>query len=264
MKVIVAGFSKTGTKTIAAALMDLDYKVYDFMDHFWYHGEDWLKIFRGQGSMDDFKRMYDDVDAVVDTPAFLYWDTILEAFPDSKIILTTRDEDSWYRSMLGQVEEAEKNLLYKVIQILTPTGRKYFRFIQQIGILEFGWLKRHPFQKLLRNRLTLQRGFRRHQTSCLQQAPKDKLLLYNVKDGWEPLCAFLGKQVPDKPFPRENVGAVIIAKLMATHPANQRMKKELKIAFSALLGVGIGAGYLLYKNGLFSRLLFVTRTAVFR
>ncbi|CAK8693106.1 unnamed protein product [Clavelina lepadiformis] len=165
---------------------------------------------------------------------------------------------------LGQVEEAEKNLLYKVIQILTPTGRKYFRFIQQIGILEFGWLKRHPFQKLLRNRLTLQRGFRRHQTSCLQQAPKDKLLLYNVKDGWEPLCAFLGKQVPDKPFPHENVGAVIIAKLMATHPANQRMKKELKIAFSALLGVGIGAGYLLFKNGLFSRLLFVTRTAVFR
>ena len=40
----------------------------------------------------------------------------------------------------------------------------------------------------------------------LQEAPKDKLLIYDVKQGWEPLCKFLDKKTPEKPFPWKNVG----------------------------------------------------------
>ena len=42
--------------------------------------------------------------------------------------------------------------------------------------------------------------------NILQEAPKDKLLVFNVKEGWEPLCKFLEKEIPDKPFPRKNIG----------------------------------------------------------
>ena len=32
--------------------------------------------------------------------------------------------------------------------------------------------------------------------------PKDRLLVFNAKQGWEPLCEFLGKPIPEGPYPR--------------------------------------------------------------
>ena len=85
MKVIVAGYSKTGTKTMNAALKDLGYKVYDNTEHFVFHFEEWDQIFKGNGSEADFKRMYESVDAVTDHPANIYWQEIHKAFPDAKV-----------------------------------------------------------------------------------------------------------------------------------------------------------------------------------
>jgi len=85
MKVILAGMSKTGTKSMAVALRELGYDVYDYLENYMYLGKDWEKIFRDGGSTEDFRRMYEDVDAVVDAPAFAYWDEILKAFPDAKV-----------------------------------------------------------------------------------------------------------------------------------------------------------------------------------
>ena len=85
MKVIVAGYSKTGTKTMAAALKELGYNVYDNIEHFVFHFEEWNKIFKGNGSVPDFKRMYENVDAVTDWPACIFWKEIHENFPDAKV-----------------------------------------------------------------------------------------------------------------------------------------------------------------------------------
>ena len=85
MKVIVAGFSKTGTKTLNAALTKLGYNVYDFMEHFWEHGTYWEKILSIGGSAEDFKEMYRNVDAVVDGPVFAFWEDIQKVFPDAKV-----------------------------------------------------------------------------------------------------------------------------------------------------------------------------------
>ena len=85
MKVIGAGYSKTGTKTLNAALTILGYKVYDFMEHFWFHQHYWNKIFDSKGTKSDFKAMYENVDAVTDCPANFFWEEIHQAFPDSKV-----------------------------------------------------------------------------------------------------------------------------------------------------------------------------------
>ena len=85
MKVIVAGYSKTGTKTMNAALTELGYNVYDYLESFLYQEKKWMRILNGQGSAADFKRMYENVDAVVDYPAYLFWKEIHEAFPESKV-----------------------------------------------------------------------------------------------------------------------------------------------------------------------------------
>ena len=85
MKIIVAGFSKTGTKSLSAALRELGYEVYDFLEHFWYHGEAWKKIKEGKWTIDDFKEMYKNVDVTIDTPTFFFWEEIHQAFPDAKV-----------------------------------------------------------------------------------------------------------------------------------------------------------------------------------
>ena len=85
MKVIVAGLSKTGTKSMQFALKELGYNVYDFMENYMYYGKKWEKIFAFGGTTDDFYEMYKDVDAVTDCPAAYFWDEIHKAFPNAKV-----------------------------------------------------------------------------------------------------------------------------------------------------------------------------------
>lgn len=85
MKVIVASMPKCGTKTLAACLRELGYSVYDILDQMEHHTAQWERIFAGKGTREDFLKMYRDVDAVTDMPAFGMWEEILLAFPDAKV-----------------------------------------------------------------------------------------------------------------------------------------------------------------------------------
>jgi len=85
MKVIVAGYSKTGTKSMASALKILGYNVYDFMEHYWFHSEQWIKVLASRNIDVDFRQMYKNVDAVTDNPPYFFWEQIHEAFPDAKV-----------------------------------------------------------------------------------------------------------------------------------------------------------------------------------
>ena len=85
MKVLFVGYAKTGTKTMCVALKTLGYTVYDYDDNFYRLGKQWLKIMSEGGTKEDFYSMYKDIDATVDAPACLFWEEILEAFPDTKV-----------------------------------------------------------------------------------------------------------------------------------------------------------------------------------
>jgi len=121
MKVIVAGLSKTGTKTMQKALTDLGYNVYDAMEHYEYHMKEWRKILDVGGTREEFRKMYENVDAVTDSPACAYWDMIHKAFPDAKIILMTREsEDIWWNSMKGLASKAP---IWTFLRLFNPTTR---------------------------------------------------------------------------------------------------------------------------------------------
>ncbi|XP_076802192.1 uncharacterized protein LOC143446445 [Clavelina lepadiformis] len=249
MKVIIAGYGKTGTKTMVVALSELGYNVYDFLDHFWYHGDKWAKILSSSGgSIEDFKEMYQSVDAVTDAPTFLFWEEILQAFPDAKVILTTRNEDDWYKSYCGQYKAMNGNFTYKLVQLLSPTGWKYFKYFNSLAMNRCGLEMKHPFDfSFVNNGMVLKKAFRQHTQYCLQNCPPDKLLVYDVRQGWEPLCEFLGKEIPDESFPHENVAGSIVDKLMATHPAAIRVQREMKFTIT-LFSLGLLFGVCkLYK-----------------
>uniref|UniRef100_H2Z271 Uncharacterized protein n=1 Tax=Ciona savignyi TaxID=51511 RepID=H2Z271_CIOSA len=86
--------------------------------------------------------------------------------------------------------------------------------------------------------------YRNHNAGVLQ----DKLLVYNFKDGWGPLCEFLGEEVPDKPFPRANIGASIIREYMETHPIMIRMMREMMFSLGVITVIGVYGGYKIYRN----------------
>lgn len=53
----------------------------------------------------------------------------------------------------------------------------------------------------------LREGYLKHNEHIRSIVPKDNLLEFRPEQGWEPLCNFLGKDVPkDEPYPRLNEG----------------------------------------------------------
>ena len=85
MKVIFAGYPKTGTKTVNAALTELGYNCYDYIENATDLRDEWMKIFNEGGTVEDFRRMFKDVDAIMDIPGCFFWEQIHEAFPEAKV-----------------------------------------------------------------------------------------------------------------------------------------------------------------------------------
>jgi len=234
MKVIIAGMPKTGTKTMHEALKILGYSIYDYPENYWYLHDQWMKICNEGGTTEDFRKMYEGVDACMDIPCCHYWEEIHNAFPESKIIFTTRkDEDDWFRSFSNQMEE-NTTWLMTFLMYFSPVCRKMLNYTQKMTDqkgLNFKWnlLKKATF-----NELATRMWYRRHNAYVLAKAPKDKMLEYNVREGWEPLCKFLGVAIPDVPFPHKNKGGGILKEYMETHPLFIRIGREA-LASAAIL-----------------------------
>ncbi|XP_078495766.1 uncharacterized protein LOC144751263 [Ciona intestinalis] len=219
MKVIYAGYSKTGTKTMGAIFHEFGYNTYDWLENSYYLGKDWKRIIKEGGTVEGFRRMYKGVDAVVDGPCFVFWEELSLAFPEAKLIFCARDEQSWLRSMINQLKQVEYDWLFLIFQLFSYTGWKYFSHTQMADYKLYFYSetvvlsprkRRWPWTKYEKNPVVLKQLYRNHNAYFLQNAPKDKLLVYNFKDGWGPICEFLGEKVPDKPFPHANKGASLV------------------------------------------------------
>uniref|UniRef100_H2XX94 Sulfotransferase n=1 Tax=Ciona intestinalis TaxID=7719 RepID=H2XX94_CIOIN len=168
MKVIFAGYSKTGTKTMNAAFLMLGYKTYDWLENYWYLGSEWNRILTSGGTVEDFRRMYEGVDAVVDAPANLYWEQILEAYPDAKVILTIREEESWIRSGRKQLHTIESNLILTLMQVLTYSGWQYFFWSNRVMNANIGTWRDWPWSRFSFSPTTAIRQYREHNAFILQ------------------------------------------------------------------------------------------------
>ena len=91
MKIICAGLGKTGTKSITKVLRHLGFIVFDWEEQTFDFLDHWVDVFKS-GAQQDVKRVYQNADAVVDFPGTFVWEEILEAFPESKVILSERED----------------------------------------------------------------------------------------------------------------------------------------------------------------------------
>ena len=200
MKVICAGLAKTGTTSLAKALQVLGYNVYDFQEHYEIHFQQWLDSFE-TGHHPNFKEIYQGVDAVTDVPPAFWFEEISAVFPEAKVILTVRDsEDAWLKSWKEHLQLGSKILPFYVqfLFYIVPWMKKTKHFFDTLHQAIYGSF--NPEATAL-----FRVKYRQHNERVQAVIPAEKLLIFNVKQGWKPLCEFLGCDVPSTPFPRVNV-----------------------------------------------------------
>ena len=227
MKVICAGPAKTGTFSIIKALRilgltvhDWEEQTFDFLDH-------WVDVFQN-GTKPNVERVYRNADAAADMPVPFFFEEILEAFPDCKVILTEREEDAWVKSHANQLEvfyTAKYGLRF--LGPLSPTLKKLFFVIMSFIDAMYG--SRNP-----RSTSVFKKRYRAHIDRVKSTVPQEKLLVYKVTQGWKPLCEFLGCEIPKIPFPHENIKGEVAKIPLQELRSGRQIKQELKRSFLAI------------------------------
>ncbi|KAJ9616455.1 hypothetical protein H2200_000173 [Cladophialophora chaetospira] len=219
LRVIGAGLSRTGTTSFGAACSYL-------LDGPCYHGgtqilnspeshiKRWVEIFRHTPvkSQDDLealhwgiKEMLDGYVACTDLPSNAFVAELIEMYPDAKVICTVRDPEKWWNSLAPIVEKGNLTVLTWIFAPL-PTLRWFRTFHDALDQGRVGELYFRPGEPQRPTRAM----WGRHIEHLKKVVPKEKLFFYDVRDGWEPLCAILGVPVPkDVPFPKLNDAAVM-------------------------------------------------------
>ena len=229
MKIICAGVGKTGTKSIAKALRHLGFTVFDWEEQTFDFQDHWVDVFQN-GAQLDVKRVYQHADAIVDAPGNFFWEEILEAYPDSKVILSEREEDSWLKSAVNQLQVIEAVISRRFLCVLSPTSRK--RLFVAYSVINALVGSANP-----KSGFILRKRYREHNHRVKSLVPPEKLLVYNVKQGWKPLCDFLGCEVPTVAFPHENIKGEIAEAPLSETRSGRQIIWEIQRALIVILSV---------------------------
>jgi len=220
LKIIGAGFGRTGTLSLKAALEELGFGPC-------YHMVEVLKepanlpkwIAAVQGEPVNWHEVFQGYQATVDWPACSFYKELMVAYPEAKVLLSVRDPEKWYESVANTIykmgtasPEARRAAMEKIIP---QGGGGNFPppdvDMQQMGALvNFIW--GGVFHGKFEDRAYAIQIFNQHIEQVKRDVLPEKLLVYDVREGWGPLCAFLGVAVPENPFPalnsRENFQAL--------------------------------------------------------
>jgi hypothetical protein len=211
LDVIGAGFGRTGTLSLRAALERLGVDPCDHMEPTLAQPDRvalWQEAAarKRAGEPIDWRPLLEGYRGVVDWPAAAFWRELSTAHPEAKVILTVRDPGHWYDSMAAtlfplhrRVEESPwARMLLDLTGLANPALRDGYQVTEDLV-----W--QATFDGRFAERAHALRVFREHERAVRAAIPPERLLVFNVADGWDPLCAFLGKPIPQgEPFPHVN------------------------------------------------------------
>lgn len=188
LSVIGAGYGRTGTTSLRLALEKLG-----FFTCFKPGGSSvgmflWNR-YKDKKPMDWHAILY-GFQSTLDFPMCLFYKELAEAFPSTKVILTVRDSEQWCDSV-------ESTLLRS-----TAWAEHYYAFPEQREYLID--LFSHAFGRVGSDRKSMIAAYERHNAEVQETISRDRLLVYDVKRGWKPLCNFLDVPEPRDPFPHVN------------------------------------------------------------
>jgi hypothetical protein len=204
MKLIGAGLPRTATTTQKVALEMLGvgpcYHMRDLlmnMDHV----PLWDEACEGRGPWDT---LFDGYESTVDWPAAFFWRELIEVYPDAKVLLSVRDHESWERSMRDTVWDIYfgHSLMHHLSRARYQVDPEWRAWIDLMTRMT--WAGKGAFAGAYAERQQLMDAAERWNAEVTRVVPAERLLVWEPKDGWEPLCEFLGVDVPGEPLPNVN------------------------------------------------------------
>ena len=202
LQVIGAGFGRTGTQSLQVALERLlggpCYHMKNVLARHPQHIETWRAAARGDAI--DWGQLFDGYVAAVDWPVARFYTEMLMVYPDAKFILSHRDPDRWYDSTARTIYRVRKVLRSASWRGLLPLLGRRRTFVDMVD--EIVW--DGTFDGRFSDRRHAIGVYEAHNEAVRRAIPAERLLVFEVRQGWGPLCAFLGLPEPDSPFPHVN------------------------------------------------------------
>ena len=191
MDVIGAGFGRTGTLSMKVALEMLGFGPCAHMLPL-IGDEERSALFTRAAAGDEasLDKALDGHRSTVDWPGVFFWRELVAKYPDAKVVLTVRDPEKWYAS-------AERTI-WQATNAPTPPGMEAFREMCDATNWD------GTFHGRFGDRAYAIKVFTEHNETVRRTIPADRLLEYEVGEGWDRLCAFLDVPVPEQEFPRLN------------------------------------------------------------
>ena len=157
----------------------------------------------------------------VDFPSSAFYRDLIKIYPNSRVILTTRDSNSWIKSVRKTTFRNEIREGFRLKFFFWIMGMSQFSgFFTKLMFHAY----QENFEKLKYDDEVLKKAHDKYDQNVRDIVPKERLLEFKSSDGWEPLCKFLNLPVPDEPYPWENT----------TVEFNERMNKEITHRFFRL------------------------------
>ncbi|SEM21124.1 hypothetical protein SAMN05443999_11574 [Roseovarius azorensis] len=194
LKIIGSGFGRTGTMSTKLALEQLGFGPCHHMVEVMQNPEQpahWAAIAAHRPV--DWEAVFHGYTSQVDWPGAAVWRQTTVAFPDARVIHTERPEVDWWRSFNTTIS---KFFTKAPAMDLPPHIQDIFRIMS-------GWFLKETFEDHTDRDCAIA-AYRANNQAVRDLIPADRLLVFHVADGWEPLCNFLDVPVPDTPFPRSH------------------------------------------------------------
>jgi len=202
LKVIGAGFGRTGTLSLKQALDELGFgpsyhmeEVFRHLDHV----DRWLDY--ATTGTTNWDELFAGYHSAVDFPTSCAWDVLAAAYPTAKIVLTVRDPGRWWTSTAETIYPT-RTMFPGWVKRLIPFTRRWLEMTDRLvwsGIFGGRFEDRDHAIGI----------FEDHIEQVKSRCESERLLVFDVSEGWEPLCQFLDVPVPAGPFPHVNDSATL-------------------------------------------------------
>ena len=204
LKIIGTGLSRTGTTTLRKVIEELGFGPC-------YNSGEIITKPRGmefwepleQGRTVNFDSFFRNYNAIIGFPGYIFAQELFEKYPDAKVILSLRDPEEWHEDISNTIFRAGPNQASKVLAKAVREFDAYLAhcierfYSMHIRTIEDGYFEGRFTEK----DYTIKRYIQWNE-DVKKMYPPDSLLVYQVTEGWKPICDFLGVPVPEgKPFP---------------------------------------------------------------
>lgn len=206
LEIIGAGFGRTGTNSLRLALEQLGFGPCHHMFEVRDNPEllpDWLAA--ADGNQMDWHQVFRGYRSQVDWPGAIYWRELAEAFPDAKVILSVREPNGWFDSVQTTINP-----------FIEARGKHGSVHMNAIAEMCHKAISGAIFDGRLSDRAHAVSVFEQHIVDVQSVIPAERLLTFDVREGWVPLCDFLGVDVPDVPFHKTNSSKEFVEAVQST------------------------------------------------